>query len=982
LRQAQPEKEYNSVIHVKQSFTKIEEHEMPGNPPVDVQQYGQSIWYDNIRRSLIRSGELKRMTEEDGVLGVTSNPTIFQKAIGDSPDYDSAMEHLLELDPYQIYERLAIEDIQNALDILRAVYDRTHGRDGFVSLEVSPLIANDTASTVSEAKRLYAAVNRPNTMIKIPATEAGIPAIEEVIAAGINVNVTLIFSIKNYEQVMEAYIRGLERRHQDGQSVTGIQSVASFFVSRIDAVVDRLLDNNILAAQGRDIERVTLNNKLKGKAAIANAKLAYKRFRQIFDGERFAALRAAGAPVQRPLWASTGVKNPAYSDTMYIDSLIGADTVNTVPPDTLKAFKDHGTAAHTLNEGWDEAQDVMDMLAEVGVDLDQITQQLQTDGVESFSESFRSLLEQVDAKRNVLATGIMKRQNIAIGAYQGIVGAAVKDLDSQLANARIWQHEGTFWKDHPNIAGTINNRLGWLDTLQTIDLARLKALQASAKNGAFKYVMLLGMGGSSLAPEVLKTTFGVQAGFPDFFMLDSTDPTYIRHLESQIELDKTLFIVASKSGGTIETASFYQYFYEKTGNNGAQFFAITDAGTKMEAEAQAKQFREIFVNPTDIGGRYSALSYFGLVPAALMGLDLDALWNSAETMMKACGKKINAPQHPGITLGAVMGVLGKDGRDKVTISLSPSIASFGNWVEQLVAESTGKEGRGLLPVVGATVGKPHDYATDRLFVYIRVDDDDNAALDEGMTVLQEAGYPCVTLRLPNAYALGGEFFRWEYATGIAGKVLGINPFDEPNVTESKINTQRLLEHFKQQGALPATSPILSEGDVSLYADPRMTKMLRDICAQHHYEAQTISGILAAQINTTNAGDYFALLAYLPMVAETEATLQELRRRIRHITRRAITMGYGPRFLHSTGQLHKGGGNNGVFIQITCDNAEDIAIPGEQYSFGVLKAAQAMGDIEALSNKQRRALRLHVGHNVADGLEVLTRAVELAAERRG
>ncbi|MCA9906014.1 MAG: transaldolase, partial [Anaerolineae bacterium] len=357
---------------------------MAANPPVDVQEYGQSIWYDNIRRSIIESGELQRMIDEDGVLGVTSNPTIFQKAIGDSEDYDDEMMRVLELDPYDIYEHLAVQDIQHALDILRPVYDRTGGRDGYVSLEVSPLIANDTASTIAEARRLFALLARPNAMIKIPATEAGVPAIEEAIASGLNINVTLIFSIQNYEKVMEAYIRGLERRHAAGEDISHISSVASFFVSRIDGVIDRILDNNIRAAQGRDLGRVSLNNRLKGKAAIANAKLAYRRFKEIFNSPRFQTLRDAGARVQRPLWASTGTKNPAYSDTLYIDSLIGPHTVNTVPPATLKAFKDHGQVASTLETDMDEALQTMEMLAEVGVNIDQVTDQLQLDGVESF----------------------------------------------------------------------------------------------------------------------------------------------------------------------------------------------------------------------------------------------------------------------------------------------------------------------------------------------------------------------------------------------------------------------------------------------------------------------------------------------------------------------------------------------------------------------------------------------------------------------
>lgn len=952
------------------------------NPPVDVQQFGQSIWLDFIHRSALENGEMQKYIDEFGVIGVTSNPAIFQKAIGESDTYDTTIMHMLDLDAYNIYEKLAIEDIQHALDLFRPIYDRSNKHDGYVSLEVSPLIANDTHTTVSEALRLYKTVNRPNLMVKIPATPAGIPAIEEAIAQGVNINVTLIFAVKNYEDVARAYIRGLERRRAAGGDVTHIASVASFFLSRIDSMVDRMLENNIRAAQGRDIDRVARNRELLGKAAIANAKLAYKRFMNMFYGAEFETLRAAGAQVQRPLWASTGTKNPAYPDTLYIDTLIGKDTVNTVPPATLKAFKDHGTAADTLGIELDKAEETLDILAEVGVDMEQVTNQLQADGVTLFVEAFENLLKQVEAKRDILQTGIIQKQNLALGTYGDAVQAAVKKLDSEKVNERLWAHEGSVWKEQANVIAKIESRLGWLDTGKTIDLDRLKRLQASLKNGAFSHVLLLGMGGSSLAAEVLYQTFGQQAGFPEFRVLDSSDPELIRIIESAIDVRNTLFIVASKSGGTVETAMFAKYFYERAGRNGNQFIAITDPGSGLETEAQNNRYREIFLNPADIGGRYSALSYFGLVPAAVMGIDLDQLWEEAGRMMKACSSIIPAQQHPGMWMGAILGALGKEGRDKVTIQTSASIASFGNWIEQLIAESTGKEGKGLLPVVGGTVGNPHDFSSDRLFVYLRVDDDpSNEAMDNGIRQLREAGHPRVTLYLPSRYALAGEFFRWEYAAAIAGKVLEINPFDEPNVTESKENTARLLNYYQQHSGLPGSEHAFTEDGVELYADEKMLRMLSELCLQHNYNSGDLTGMLAAFINSTRAGDYFAVQAYLPMIPEITGTLDEVRRRLRHTTRRAVTIGFGPRFLHSTGQLHKGGPNNGNFIQITADDPQDIEIPDEVITFGVLKAAQAAGDLEALHNKERRVVRLHISGHLVKGLGALLKAIDLVDERR-
>ncbi len=955
---------------------------MAGNPPVDVQQLGQSIWVDFIRRSTLLNGEMQRLIDEDGVVGVTSNPTIFQKAIGGSDDYDASIQHMLDLDPYAIFEELAVEDIRTALDLFRPIYDRTGGRDGFVSLEVSPLIADDTTTTKNEAIRLFKVIDRPNLMIKIPATEAGIPAIEEAIASGVNVNVTLIFGVANYLQVAEAYIRGLERRKAAGEDVSHIASVASFFLSRIDVAVDRMLDNNIRAAQTRgDVGRVSLNNKLKGKTAIANAKIAYKRFKEIFYGGRFAALRDAGAMPQRVLWASTSTKNPAYSDTMYVDGLIGKDTVNTLPPETIALFKDHGTVANTLDQEVEDAEQTLDMLAEVGINLDDVTRQLQIDGVDSFVDSFQKLMDEVGAKRAVLSTGIIKQQEVALGVHAEQVQQTIKDLAAHHVNMRIWERDAVVWKDHPAVVSKIKNRLGWLDVAKTIDIQRLLALQNRNFEPQPENVVLLGMGGSSLAPEVLYKTFGGAAGRPKFLMLDSTDPRAIKAVEAAIDVAKTLFIVSSKSGGTTETWSLYKYFFAKTGGQGHQFIAITDAGSVLEKEAHDRGFADLFLNPEDIGGRYSALSYFGLVPAALTGIDLKRLWANAERMMAACGPSINAADHPGIWLGAILGTLAAEGHDKVTIHTSPSIASFGSWVEQLIAESTGKEGKGLVPVVGATIGKPHDYSTDRLFVYLRVTGDDNAETDAGITMLQQAGQPCVTLHLDDVYALGGEFFRWAYATAIAGKYLDINPFDEPNVTESKNNTTRLLEAYRQQHSLPHTNPLIVADNVSLYADERMSQMLYDLCTQHQYQHNTMSGLIAAQLNASQAGDYFALLAYLPPTAEVDEKLEEIRRRLRHVTRRAITLGYGPRFLHSTGQLHKGGPNNGIFIQLTTDDPFDLPIPDAPYTFGVLKAAQAAGDLEALQSKGRRALRLHIEGDLVSGLQKLLDAIELAGDRR-
>jgi transaldolase/glucose-6-phosphate isomerase len=956
------------------------------NPTVEVQAYGQSLWYDNISRALLKKGEIKRLIEQDGVMGITSNPTIFMKAIGQSDIYDEAIQGMLDLDPYEVYEALAVEDIRAAADLLLPIYEKTEKVDGYISLEVSPLIADDTEKTLSEAKRLFELVARPNVMIKIPGTSAGLPAVEHAIAAGININITLIFSVENYRSVVEAYLRGLERRVAQGLPIDSIASVASFFVSRIDSRVDQQLQNNIRSFQGHQLDRVQANRELLGKVAIANAKMAYRAFQELFGGERFRKLAAEGARVQRPLWASTGTKNPAYFDTLYVDSLIGPHTVNTLPPETLKAFKDHGSVAATLETDFEAALETMRRLAEVGVDLAEVNHFLQQDGVDAFSDSFEKLLQAVQGKQDMLRAGVIQRQSGIFGGYEPGIRRAIAQAEEARVNQRIWAKDAPLWKDSAQHQESIRNRLGWLFCLRDgrIDRARLVALKQEAPK--WSHVVLLGMGGSSLAPEVLRLSFGQQAGYPDLLVLDTTDPGRVKDVEQAVKLDTTVFIVASKSGSTIETECFRSYFYElllaKKGAAaaGQHFIAITDEGSDLARMAEQHGYAHIFINPSDIGGRYSALSYFGLVPAALLGLDLDRFLASAEDMLAAIGPTIPAQGHPGVWLGVLMGYLAKKGHDKLGLLMSEKISSLGNWIEQLVAESTGKEGKGVLPVVPASIGKPHDYDDDRFLVYIRLEGE-SPETDQAVQALWEAGHPVFTLNLRDEYDLAGEFLRWEYATAVAGQVLAVNPFDEPNVTESKKNTSDLLTYYQKHGHFPQQTPFLSEGQLELYVDENMGEILARICAQRNYRDTDLAGLLAAHISFARSGSYIALMAYLNPTSENQALFHNIQRRLRHLTTRAVTLGYGPRFLHSTGQFHKGGPANGVFIQISVEDPLDLAIPGRPYSFSILKQAQAMGDQKALMGRDLPFVRLHIKGDVKQGLQKILEAVAVGQEKQ-
>ncbi len=901
---------------------------------------GQAIWIDYIRRSFITSGDLQALIDE-GVRGVTSNPSIFEKAIAGSSDYDPDLHRLVDegRSVEEIYEALTQDDIRQAADLLRPVYDATDGRDGYVSLEVSPTLANDTAGTIAEARRLFAALDRPNVMIKVPATLEGIPAIETLIREGINVNVTLMFSLAHYDVVAEAYIAGLEKLAAAGGDLSRVASVASFFVSRVDRVVDPEL-------------KAVGNTKLQGKIAVANARLAYARFRETFGGKRWERLAAQGARVQRPLWASTSTKNPLYSDTLYVDNLIGPDTVNTVPPHTLNTFRDHGTVALTLDQGVAEARAQVARLAELGIDLDAITQKLQDDGVAAFSKSFETLMASIAEKRERLLAG-WQHSTAKLGAHQANVDAALAQMAREKIMARIWAHDHTVWKPDPT---EITNRLGWLHIAEAMleSVPRLQKLAEAVRADGYSHALLLGMGGSSLAPEVFRLTFGVKEGYLDLAALDSTDPGAVLAHAERLDMERTLFIVATKSGGTVETLSFFKFFYNHVAeivgveHAGEHFVAITDPGSRLVDLAERYNFRATFLNDPNIGGRYSALSYFGLVNAALIGADLQLLLERAQEANVGCASCLKEEQNLGAWLGSIMGVLANKGRDKVTLVTSPSIASFGNWGEQLIAESTGKEGRGILPVVGEPLGPPEVYGDDRLFVGLELagDEFDDAAL----IALEDAGHPVVRLYLRDLYDLGGQMFLWEMATAVAGYHLGINPFNQPNVESAKVLAREMVAAYMDKGALPRgeSAPLTAEA-------------LREFLSQ------------------AGPGDYVTLQAWVTPNAETDAALQELRTQLRDRLKLATTSGYGPRFLHSTGQLHKGDGGNGLFIQFAADDARDAAIPDEagtpesSMTFGVLKEAQVQGDQQALLKAGRRVIRFHLGDDVVGGLELLAEA---------
>lgn len=947
------------------------------NPLKALQQFGQSIWFDYVRRNLLVSGELTRLINDDGLRGMTSNPSIFEKAIAGSTDYDETLRKLVKENsqPKDLYEKLAIEDIQLATDLMKPVYDETKGRDGYVSLEVSPKLANDTEGTIEEARRLWKTVNRPNVMIKVPGTEAGLPAIEKLISEGININITLLFYQETYERVADAFIKGLETFKKNGGDVSKVASVASFFVSRIDTLIDSTLEKKI--ADINDPKEQALLKGLLGKVAIANAKMAYQAYKRIFAEDRWQALAKSGAKTQRLLWASTGTKNPKYSDTLYVDELIGPDTVNTVPPATYEAYKDHGKPSATLEQGAKEAQQVMEDLKKTGISMKESCDKLVVDGVKLFADAFDQLLEALATKRKTLAAAHLDTISYHLDKkLTEAVHAALDDWRKNDKIRRLWARDASLWTNKDE-----SKWLGWLDITydQLAHITPLEVFADEIKKAGYKHALLLGMGGSSLGPEVLAKTFGNAKGFPELIILDSTDPAQVLETEKRIALDKTIFIVSSKSGSTLEPNVFKQYFFEKVKEKlgpqeaGKRFIAITDPGSKMEEVAKRDGFKHIFHGLPSIGGRYSVLSNFGIVPAAVIGMDLSKFLNKTDLMVHACAAAVPPENNPGVLLGAVMGVLHNAGRDKVTLIVSPPIGDLAAWLEQLLAESTGKNGKGLIPIENEPTGTPAVAGNDRLFVYVRLHTKPDAAQDKAVDELEAAGQPIVRISVEDIDDLGQEFFRWEIATAVAGAIIGINAFDQPDVEASKVATRNLTSEYEKTGKLPAETPFFEGDGFKLFSDQTNAEAIKKGAGA----SKSLSDYLKAHFARVKAGDYCALLAYLQMNDKHASILQEIRRSLRDTKKVATCLGFGPRFLHSTGQAYKGGPNTGVFLQITVDDAQDVPIPEQKYTFGIVKAAQARGDFEVLAQRSRRALRVHITGSVETGLQKLKEAVQQA-----
>ncbi len=980
------------------------DHAAKSNTPVfEAHAKGQSIWLDNISRDLLLSGELRRWVEYEGIRGVTSNPSIFEKAIVKTSDYDPATRALIAQgasDALDVFEKLAVADIQLGCDVLRPVWEESGGRDGFVSLEVSPHLASDTEGTIAEAHRLAKAVTRDNLLIKVPATPEGIPAIQALIADGISINVTLLFAIDAYQAVHQAYLTGLETRLARGLSVSGIASVASFFISRIDAAVGQQIEaalENETSEERR--KRLTA---LHAKVAIANAKLAYATFLETLAGDRWARLAAAGADPQRVLWASTGTKDPALPKTLYVDELIGNLTVNTLPDATLAAFRAEGRVRDALGSDPEplkaEAQAVLSELDALGISLKEITDGLLTKGCALFSDAFDGLLLSVETKRQQLVGSALSSTRYSLGDLQSDAYAAGQSWQEEGQSRMLWNRKASIF------SGADEARwMGWLDLPQAAPEVAIgsAALREAIRSHEADTVVVIGMGGSSLWPAVLGRTFhraadhGAADGSNEarrsreLRVLDTTVPDAVRSIVGDLDLERCLFFVCSKSGSTIETSALFEFVYARlvqaVGKDvaGRHFVAITDPGSALEALATEKRFLGVALGKPDVGGRFSALSPFGLLPAEAMGLDPEALLARVRTMSAACAPFVSPELNPGVGLGTTLGVLARQGRDKLTLSVSPEIDAFTGWIEQLIAESTGKGGQGIVPISGEVLAEPGRYANDRLFVDIALAGDTTTAdRNRRLEALEAAGHPVVRIEIADPLDLVQEVFRWQIATVVAGALLDLNPFDQPDVEAAKIASRERMIQAGQGGRLPTQKADLEAEGIRLFVAPALRPAIRSADGD-------VQSLLKALLESLEATDTFVINAFLEDSASTRATLQSLREAVgtsRHV---ATSLSFGPRYLHSMGQLQKGGPNRIVGLQLwqsadaragarnASAHPEALAIPGIGGDFDTLVEAQAAGDFDVLCDRDRRMIGIDVGSDPAATLARLTHWIDRA-----
>ncbi|MFQ6037724.1 MAG: bifunctional transaldolase/phosoglucose isomerase, partial [Candidatus Aminicenantales bacterium] len=862
---------------------------------------GQSVWLDYIRRSLISSGEWERMVKEDGFSGIIWNAAVLQKTLAGSRDYDEALRQVLSAtpraDPAHLLAHLVTEDSLLAAEILRPVYEASEGKDGYVSLGLSPSSARDAKALLHEAYRAKKEMDCPNIMIEIPGTPEGLAAVEELAAEGTPVNITHLYSVIQYKKAAQAYLKGLKKSASPEKTA----AVASFPLARLEVAVHRILE-------AKDIPE---SDGMKGRMAMACAAMVHASFRELFSHAGNTDLGPVRARGLRPLWSETGVREPRGSGASEIEDLRGEGTVIALSPVTWLAVRDRAHQGAGLSRRFEEAKSILERLEGSGIRLSEVGQELQEASLKAFAATHTSLLKTLEEKKRALLEGQKEHISLSLGAHGKAVERRVEAWESEKFSRRMWAKDPTLWFPEP--VPEVADRLGWL-ALPELMHTRLESLLDFAeaiRNEGFSQVVLLGMGGSSLAPEVFEKTFGHAPGSPSLSVLDSTHPLAITETETHLALEKTLFLVSSKSGTTLETLSLFRYFWERTAavdrHPGRHFCAVSDPGSPLARLAEERHFRKIFYGHPEVGGRYSALSNFGLIPAALTGVDIPKLIESAGVAAENCAFCVAEKEASGLVLGAALGELAAS-RDKLTLLTSASLSAFPDWLEQLIAESTGKNGKGIIPVAGEEPVFPEIYGSDRVFVYFFLEGDPSESLEKHCRAVREAGHPVFRFDLAEKTALGQEIFRWEVAVASAAAVLGIHPFNQPDVQLAKTLAQKAIDTAQKKGAI-------REEEFSI-EEPRVLEQgLRE------------------WLGALRDSDYIAIQAYLAPSPPVNEALKKIRHSLLIETRAATTLGYGPRFLHSTGQLHKGGPDSVAVLQIVDDPEPEVLVPEMDVSFG-------------------------------------------------
>lgn len=930
-----------------------------GRPLHDLERHGQVVWLSYLRRNLLVDRNFRRLIEEYAVSGVSFDAGLFAHAISGSQEYRAAIERLRArgLSPERILDDLLIEDVCLAAAALREARPAELG--GWVAVGVPPRHRVSVDAIVSWVALLEEATGSDRVLVKLPASAAGLRAVEGVLAAGHSVYVDQIFGLQQLERTLESHARGLGLRLASGGDFESVRFVAAMHLLRIDVAVDELLRDRRREAVG-DPDMV---ESLHGRAAIALGKLAWRRLRE-WDGEaRQAELTAKGARPAWLAWEGTRTLSPARRDVEYLEELIGPRTISVVSRLALGAFRDHGETGATVGRQHEEAREIVDDLRSVGVDPDVLADDLQ---------EAATATREAGGVRMLAALAPDATPGPRMTIEPGELDARVEDLEREADRLglarRLWERDPTLWPVGVEDPARIRDRLGWLGLPESMSEEALPVLGSRTGDGDSPVsVILLGMGGSSLGAEACRLAFGKRR----FVVLDTTVPAGVAAVAARADAAGAIFVVASKSGTTIETRALADYFWERADDEdrGSRWVAITDPGTPLHELARRRGFQRVWLNPPDVGGRYSVLSYFGLVPMALMGVDIGQVMASATRMAVVSGAEIAAAHNPAIRLGLLLTAALDEGRDKLTLLTSPRLAGLADWIEQLVAESTGKQGRGLVPVSREPLGAPESYGNDRLFVQLCLEDDvEDSAQEEVLRRGQSAGAPVVRIRLADPHELGGEFLRWQLAVATCGALAGFDPFDEPDVSGAKVRTRELLA--ARDTTLEHPDPPLAENKlISLHGDGERLGVPDRITEP--------AEVLRACLRGLEPPEYLAIQAFLSPEEETWHALQGLRALIRDRTGMAATAAWGPRFLHSTGQLHKGGGDRGVFLQLTSAVSGDLAIPGHDYSFGTLARAQALGDYRTLRDAGRRVLQVHFGGSTEAGLATLLDEVRRA-----